>query len=926
MKFASALSVALKENTKFELIHLVAETIGQMAKLSPVPAYIDYIENELNWALEGLRADTPHRRLAACAILQQLAENAPTVFFVRIREFFYLIWETLRDPNENIRIAAANALSACLQVLRQRTYHLQWYCAIYEQIGLGLADGHADCIHGSLLVLREMLKHSGHFMIPRFKETCYLLMQLKDHRVMSIRSALILLIPDLAQYCRDIFARLYLDESLNIITKAAKQIELRPASLTAVGRMCRAIGKYLVDKVDVLTAVLEDCFRGFSKGSRIILPEMMVCISDMVVGLGEAFHPYLLSVLEVLLEAGLSQQLIDTLTVVAANVPDQRVGVQQRLLTEVTKVLGGNPGVVAAPARYYSRWSNRAHSEAVRSPPTSVSEKNDTPSNIVDNIVRAVMMILRHTQSSLSQGQERQRTSTAKHADLVLLSLRTLGTLSAPSKILLPMILESVVPYLSNADERIRGEAASTCAHMLALALQSMQGRKRGPSANAVENVISRLLETSVADPCTEVRASLLRRLTVEFDSWLCQVHHVNTLMYLLSDENFEIREEALQILSRLAVLNPAEVLPGFRQMLLNLISEIRNGSDIRFREESVLMLCSFLKSPPLHRIVRVFMGTIIYSLPFPADVRLTTASLQALGELCVVMRQDILPFADHLMPIVVLSMQDQSSRKKQEIAIKTMGQFVSATGLVVAPYLQYPQLLPSALALVTRHGQNTPWSLRREALRTLGLLGALEPFKFTIIAEHVAAQRKRQRSSSDVQTASTSDVLRQGPNFRTSSIDQDDVFMQGLSIHGTKTRSKTLEEASKLRSESSVSENSALLIRSEVLLEDDNGDLPAHRFMLEQCAERACHAPRVPLKERLTPQNDDYYPRTAIAALMRILHDSSLSVHHSAVTQAIMLIFKSLGMHCVPFLDEIIPFLLQVLRRCNPHSFPFSH
>jgi FKBP12-rapamycin complex-associated protein len=72
MKFASTLSFALKENSEFYLIQLVAETIGQMAKLSPVPAYIDYIENELNWALEGLRADTQHRRLAACAILQQL--------------------------------------------------------------------------------------------------------------------------------------------------------------------------------------------------------------------------------------------------------------------------------------------------------------------------------------------------------------------------------------------------------------------------------------------------------------------------------------------------------------------------------------------------------------------------------------------------------------------------------------------------------------------------------------------------------------------------------------------------------------------------------------------------------------------------------------------------------------------------------------
>lgn len=160
MKLARALSFALKESTDFNLIRLIAETIGLMANSSQIPAYVDYIESELNWALEGLRADSPHRRLAASSILRQLAENAPTIFFVRIREFFYLIWDTLRDSYEEIRASAANALSACLVVLRERTYYLQWYCTVYEQITLGLSDSNPDSIHGSLLVLREMLKYS----------------------------------------------------------------------------------------------------------------------------------------------------------------------------------------------------------------------------------------------------------------------------------------------------------------------------------------------------------------------------------------------------------------------------------------------------------------------------------------------------------------------------------------------------------------------------------------------------------------------------------------------------------------------------------------------------------------------------------------------------------------------------------------------
>ena len=44
----------------------------------------------------------------------------------------------LRDNKNEIRFAAARALSACLAVLKERKYHLQSYCNIYDQICHGL--------------------------------------------------------------------------------------------------------------------------------------------------------------------------------------------------------------------------------------------------------------------------------------------------------------------------------------------------------------------------------------------------------------------------------------------------------------------------------------------------------------------------------------------------------------------------------------------------------------------------------------------------------------------------------------------------------------------------------------------------------------------------------------------------------------------
>lgn len=42
-----------------------------IAKATPVPL-VDFLEAELERALTWLRAEEPHRRLAACAVLRQL--------------------------------------------------------------------------------------------------------------------------------------------------------------------------------------------------------------------------------------------------------------------------------------------------------------------------------------------------------------------------------------------------------------------------------------------------------------------------------------------------------------------------------------------------------------------------------------------------------------------------------------------------------------------------------------------------------------------------------------------------------------------------------------------------------------------------------------------------------------------------------------
>ena len=59
----------------------------------------------------------------------------------------------------------------------------------------------------------------------------------------------------------------------------------------------------------------------------------------------------------------------------------------------------------------------------------------------------------------------------------------------------------------------------------------------------------------------------------------------------------------------------------------------------------------------------------------------------------------------------------------------------------------------------------------------------------------------------------------------------------------------------------------------------------------------------------------DDFYPTVAIATLMRIIRDPTLVQHHHAVVQAVVYIFKSLGIKAVPYINQVIPCMMTVIR-----------
>ncbi|KAL8819240.1 MAG: hypothetical protein Q9223_002295 [Gallowayella weberi] len=69
-------------------------------------------------------------------------------------------------------------------------------------------------------------------------------------------------------------------------------------------------------------------------------------------------------------------------------------------------------------------------------------------------------------------------------------------------------------------------------------------------------------------------------------------------------------------------------------------------------------------------------------------------------------------------------------------------------------------------------------------------------------------------------------------------------------------------------------------------------------------------------ITQGLKPDNEEYYPTVVFNTLLpNMLKDPSLAQYHTAVIDAIVTTFKTLGLKCVPFLPQIIPSFVAVIR-----------
>lgn len=402
----------------------------------------------------------------------------------------------------------------------------------------------------------------------------------------------------------------------------------------------------------------------------------------------------------------------------------------------------------------------------------------------------------------------------------IKLALNTLGSFDFSGHVLNEFVRDVAIKYVEDENPDIREAAALTCCQLYVR--DPIVNQTSHHAIQVVSEVIEKLLTVGVADPEPHIRRTVLAALDERFDRHLAKAENIRTLFFALNDEVFAIREVAISIIGRLTNVNPAYVIPSLRKVLIQMLTELEFSDVARNKEESAKLLSLLVQNA--QRLIKPYVDPMIsVLLPKARDPSSAVSAtiLKAIGDLATVGGEDMIPYIDKLMPIIIEALQDQSSPAKREAGLKTLGQLASNSGYVIKPYLDYPELLEILQNIIRGEPQRGP--LRQETIKLLGILGALDPYKHQQVEE----------------------------------------------------RSPEMQ----LRLESTQMTDISLMMTG------------------------------------LTPSSKEYFPTVVINSLLQILKDQSLVQHHAAVIEAIMNIFRTLGLECVSFLGKIIPAFLAVIR-----------
>ncbi|KRZ41765.1 Target of rapamycin, partial [Trichinella pseudospiralis] len=175
----------------------------------------------------------------------------------------------------------------------------------------------------------------------------------------------------------------------------------------------------------------------------------------------------------------------------------------------------------------------------------------------------------------------------------------------------------------------------------------------------------------------------------------LAQDEVLKLIMMGLQDEDCSVREKIIHLLGKLTDVNPAYCVPALRRILMQIIEEMSLSGLSRNEEQSARLFSCLVRCAP--SFVKPYAKTAFELMP-----------------------DKIEGYLDALLPVLIQLAQDTAS-------MWALSKVIECTGFAVEPHKRYQDLLD--LLLRTLKSEQSP-DIRRETIRLIGFIGALDPYK----------------------------------------------------------------------------------------------------------------------------------------------------------------------------------------------------
>lgn len=702
-----------------EVIKAAAAVIGHLTKYGGALAG-DLVDYEVKRCIEWLTLERQEiKRLAAAIELKSIAQTSPTLIFGYINSVVEALWSGIRDPKLAIRQDSVAALGVCLQIVLRRDAAVQEhvYSHVWKESVAGIKQQSLEYMHGSLLVYGELLMHAGQFMQPpKFGEALSAVIKLRDHKELVIKRTVIEIIPLFAAFRPQVFGKKYLEETMNYfisILHAPKSAESALVFLS-VGQISLAVRVAMAPYIEPVLAVIREILSTAKARVRHEQESSIFkCLGMFAEAFGQAFTKFLdPQLLGLLFSCGLTKQLYECLSSFFTNIPALREEIRNLLLGIIAHGLSGYPYRIPGQ------------------PEDGMIADEDPEEELA--ISETLAQEYREQMLLKIGGYDGSDT------DVIISFLTILSEFDFKGLTLAPFCRDCVLRWADSPDPRIRKAAALTCC-----AVFDQEPISHQMSSNALETVhvvLQKLLKIAVTDSHYDIRLDVLKSLDSNLDAHLSQPTNIKLLFVAVHDEVFLVRLAAITVLGRLSKINPAYIVPSLRKTMIELLTDLEYSKNARGREESARLASALMNGS--HQLIRPYVNPILKVL-IPAARNaavpaVSSAVMDATGELCTIGGKLMLPHVPELMPLILEMLADQASVVRRDTALKTLGKLAAHSEYVIEPYYQYPRLLSTLIKILVTDSNA---EIQREVVKLTGILGALDPYKYREIERQLESE-----------------------------------------------------------------------------------------------------------------------------------------------------------------------------------------